>query len=99
MEAKKFLRATTISAWVAALSIGWTSAAGADNSANEPQITERTIKIEGTVEKPRVLFIVPRARIWKDYSFHKSFYEDILTPVYPEGFMKESINSDRDKRR
>lgn len=53
------------------------------------QIIERIIKIEGTVEKPRVLFILPRARIWKDDPLRKSFFDDILKPVYPEALLKD----------
>ena len=98
MEAKKLICVTTISLIIAALGIEWDSIAGADDGSREPQITERTIKIEGTVEKPRVLFIVPRARIWKEFSFHKSFHEEILTPVYPEGFMTEP-KSEKERRR
>lgn len=65
---------------------------GIAKAADEPQIIERTIKIEGVVEKPRVFFIVPRAKIWKEYSIKKSFYTDILKPVYPEAFVKDFLN-------
>lgn len=71
------------------LSDAW--GAETNNDSKEPRIIERTIKIEGTVEKPRVLFIVPRAKIWKEYSIKKSFYADILKPVYPEEFMREFV--------
>lgn len=53
-------------------------------SADAPQeIIERVIKIEGTIEKPRVIFIVPRAKLWRDEFLKKSFLQDILKPVYP----------------
>lgn len=55
----------------------------------QPQIIERIIKIEGTVEKPRVLFIISRARIWKEDPMGKSFFDDILKPVHPEMFLKD----------
>lgn len=64
-----------------------------NNDSKEPQIIERTIKIEGVVEKPRVLFIVPRAKIWKEYSIKKSFLADILKPVYPEEFLREFVEN------
>lgn len=54
-----------------------------------PQIIERIIKIEGTIERPRVLFILPRARIWRDDPLRKSFFDDILKPVYPEALLKD----------
>ncbi len=47
------------------------------------EIIERVIKIEGTIEKPRVIFIVPRAKLWRDEFLKKSFLQDILKPVYP----------------
>ncbi len=52
------------------------------------EVIERVIKIEGTVEKPRVIFIVPRARLWKEEFLRKSFVSDILKPVYPESVLK-----------
>lgn len=54
-----------------------------------PQIIERIIKIEGTIEKPRVLFILPRARVWREDPLRKSFFDDILKPVYPETLLKD----------
>jgi len=53
------------------------------------QIIERIIKIEGTIERPRVLFILPRARIWREDPLRKSFFDDILKPVYPETLLKD----------
>ena len=50
---------------------------------------ERVIKIEGTVEQPRVLFVVPRSRIWDDDFFNKSFIPATLKPVYPEALIEE----------
>lgn len=57
--------------------------AAAEDTA-EPKILERTIKIQGTVEKPRVIFIVPRTKLWKSEVMKKRFINDILQPVYPE---------------
>lgn len=54
-----------------------------------PQIIEKIIKIEGTIEKPRVLFILPRARIWREDPLRKSFFDDIIKPVYPEALLKD----------
>lgn len=59
------------------------------NKRPDPQIIERIIKIEGTIERPRVLFILPRARIWRDDPLRKSFFDDILKPVYPEALLKD----------
>lgn len=47
-------------------------------------IIQRVIKIEGAVEKPRVLFIVPRARLWGGYVLDKSFRSALIEPIYPE---------------
>lgn len=64
-------------------------AAETGKESERPKIIERIIKIEGTIEKPRVMFILPRARIWKEDPLRKSFYDDIIKPVYPEAFLKE----------
>jgi hypothetical protein len=50
----------------------------------EGDITERVIKIEGSLERPRTLFIVPRARLWKGDLLDKSFRERLLDPLFPE---------------
>jgi len=64
-------------------------AIGANQKADEPEIIERIIRIEGTIEKPRVLFIVPRAVLWRqDRHRKKSFVTEILEPVYPESLIK-----------
>ena len=47
-------------------------------------IFQRVIRIEGEVEKPRVLFIVPRARLWGGYILDKSFRSALIEPIYPE---------------
>lgn len=59
----------------------------------EEEVAERIIEIKGTLEKPRVIFIVPKARLRKvarreEEPLKKSFVSDILKPVYP-GFLKE----------
>ena len=54
-----------------------------------PDIIERIIKVEGSVDKPRVIFIIPRARLWKEDFSRKSFVIDILKPVYPEFLIKK----------
>ncbi len=61
----------------------------ASPKSDEPEILERVIKIKGKVEKPRVIFIVPRANLWKNDIFKKSFFQDILKPVYPEALIKD----------
>lgn len=56
---------------------------------DEPKIIERIIKIEGTIEKPRVIFIVPRAKLWrKNMYLTKSFDVEMLEPEYPESLIK-----------
>lgn len=60
-----------------------------DKGPGNPQIIKRIIKIEGTIERPRVLFILPRARIWREDPLRKSFFDDIIKPVYPEALLKD----------
>ncbi|MEK7850519.1 MAG: hypothetical protein AAB275_01430 [Deltaproteobacteria bacterium] len=67
---------------------------GADNEPEEGEVIERTIEIKGTLEKPRVIFIIPKARLQKEKRSvkdqpKKSFISDILKPVYPESLIKE----------
>lgn len=62
--------------------------AGDDNNNNHAQpekqeIISRTIRIEGSPEKPRVIFIVPKARLWDVNISHKSFLKELLEPAYP----------------
>lgn len=66
----------------------------AEPEAEEKEITERIIEIKGTLERPRVIFIVPKARLQKEAraeeeALKKSFVSDILKPVYPEFLIKE----------
>ena len=55
----------------------------------EPEIIERTITVEGSIEKPRVIFIIPRAKVWKEDPGRKSFINDTLRPVYPGHLIRE----------
>ncbi len=55
--------------------------------AEEPRIIERVIRIEGSEERPRVIFIVPRSKLRKEGLENKSYLTDILAPVYPEGLV------------
>lgn len=64
----------------------------------EKEITERIIEIKGTLERPRVIFIVPKARLQKEAraeeeALKKSFVSDILKPVYPEFLKEEGIEN------
>lgn len=54
-----------------------------DESGDKKQIIERVIKIEGSRERPRILFIVPKARLWESDILNKSFREEFLEPVLP----------------
>ncbi len=70
----------------------------AEPEAEEKEITERIIEIKGTLEKPRVIFIVPKARLQKEAraeeeALKKSFVSDILKPVYPEFLKEEGIKN------
>lgn len=61
---------------------------------SETDVTERVIEIKGTLEKPRIIFILPKARLRKEArvegeSLTRSFIPDILKPVYPEFLTKE----------
>jgi len=56
---------------------------------HEPNVVSRVIRIEGSVEKPRVIFIVPRSRLWRGGFLNKSFKDDILRPVYPDKLIKQ----------
>ncbi|MBI5560807.1 MAG: hypothetical protein HY883_05990 [Deltaproteobacteria bacterium] len=62
---------------------------GEEGPIREPLITQRTIVIEGTVEKPRVMFIVSRSRLWKGDSLEKSFIPEILAPIHHEPLSRE----------
>ncbi|MBI5560833.1 MAG: energy transducer TonB [Deltaproteobacteria bacterium] len=55
---------------------------GEEGPMNEPLVTQRVIVIEGTVEKPRVMFIVSRSRLWKGDSLEKSFIPELLAPIH-----------------
>ncbi|MBI5235311.1 MAG: hypothetical protein HY886_03580 [Deltaproteobacteria bacterium] len=52
-------------------------------SENEQKIVERIIQIEGTIEKPRVLFILPRARVWRPGVLHRNHLPDVMEPKLP----------------
>ncbi|MFQ5900333.1 MAG: hypothetical protein ACE5IH_02125 [Thermodesulfobacteriota bacterium] len=68
-------------------------AAGSDQDGGQ-KVIERVIKIEGTLERPRVIFIVPRSRLWKPDISKKSFIPEILREVYPEVLVKEQRRQD-----
>ena len=54
-------------------------------------VIERVIKIEGTVEKPRVIFIVPKAKLWSGSVTDKSYRDEFLKPLYPADAAKREI--------
>lgn len=71
-----------------------TKGVAAEPGPAEEEITERIIEIKGTLEKPRVIFIVPKARLKKEVRseeepLKRSFVSEILKPVYPEFLIKE----------
>ena len=57
-------------------------------------VTERVIKVEGTLDKPRVLFIVPKAKLWKAEFDKKEFYEELSVPPYPESLVAPEKDGD-----
>jgi hypothetical protein len=59
-------------------------AAASTGAEKDGGVIERLITIEGTIEKPRIIFIIPRAKVWREDMMMKSFTPDILRPVYPE---------------
>ena len=52
--------------------------------ATESIVLERVIKVEGSVEKPRIIFIVPKARLWRASIIDKDFTEELLRPIRPD---------------
>lgn len=66
-----------------ALAAGRSVAADMEASGEKDVITERVIRIEGTVEKPRVIFIVPKAKLWSGSITDKSYRDEFLKPLYP----------------
>lgn len=64
----------------------------------EIEVVERIIKVEGTLERPRVIFILPRGKLWREDLSRRSFVEEMLEQVYPESVM-ENIFSNKPVRR
>lgn len=62
------------------------------NRVEKQEIISRTIRIEGSPEKPRVIFIVPKARVWDSDIAHKSFLRELLEPAYPEAMGNKNLN-------
>ena len=62
------------------------------------EVVERIIKVEGSLERPRVIFILPRAKLWKEDISKKSFVGEFLEQIYPETVI-EDIISNRTVRR
>ena len=58
-------------------------------------ITERVIKIEGTLEKPRVIFIVPKAKLWSGNITDKSYRDEFLKPLYPGDAAFKEITTEK----
>ena len=58
-------------------------------------VTERVIRIEGTVEKPRVIFIVPKAKLWSGSITDKSYRDEFLKPLYPDDAAFKEITTEK----
>ena len=65
--------------------------AAIDAADEKEAVIERVIKIEGTVEKPRVIFIVPKAKLWSGSVTDKSYRDEFLKPLYPADAAKREI--------
>lgn len=52
-------------------------------------ITQRVIKIQGTVDKPRTIFIVPRARLVNNEK--GSIEKYALPPVFPDSSIASHV--------
>lgn len=59
----------------------------------EVEVVERIIKVEGTLERPRVIFILPRGKLWREDLSRRSFVEEMLEQVYPESVMEEIFSN------
>ncbi|MEK6726685.1 MAG: hypothetical protein AABY54_09090 [Deltaproteobacteria bacterium] len=57
------------------------------------EIVERIIKVEGSLERPRVIFILPRAKLWKEDLSKRSFVGEILESVYPETVIEDILRN------
>lgn len=67
---------------IAAITLGY-----AEDNRNQQEnldIVSRTIRIEGSPEKPRVIFIVPKAKVWDNSVARRSFLKELLEPASPE---------------
>lgn len=64
----------------------------------EPQVVERVIKVEGALERPRVIFILPRGRLWKEDLSKRSFIGEMLEQVYPESVMEDIFSNSTVRR-
>ncbi|MEK7313443.1 MAG: hypothetical protein AAB210_02515 [Deltaproteobacteria bacterium] len=58
-------------------------------------VMERVIRIEGTVEKPRVIFIVPKAKLWSGSITDKSYRDEFLKPLYPGDAAFKEITTEK----
>ncbi|MEE9615354.1 MAG: hypothetical protein V3W31_10470 [Thermodesulfobacteriota bacterium] len=65
----------------------------------EEERAVRVIKIKGSLEKPRTLFIVPKARLWDDDIPNKRFIDEVLEPLYPESARPESARPESARKR
>jgi hypothetical protein len=82
---KSFLLVVLVAAAVLILSPSSGSGApGADPETDGPVIIERVIKVEGSTEKPRTIFIVPKAKLWDDDITNKSLMKEFLEPELPD---------------
>ena len=85
MKVRFFLFIISAVLLVSFASVDSTNAARAKwKSSGKGSVIQRIIRIEGTLEKPRVIFIVPRSRLWRGDFMDKSFINDILKPVRPD---------------
>lgn len=78
------MRKAAITAFFMGMALFAFGAGSSEARSDEPKVQERVIKIEGALERPRIIYIVPRSKLKKEGIEGKSFVTEILSPVYPE---------------
>ncbi|MCK4738819.1 MAG: hypothetical protein KAT46_02620 [Deltaproteobacteria bacterium] len=63
------------------------------NIKEDIKVIQRVIKIEGSIEKPRTIFILPRAKLWGGSVLEKSFRQEFLTPIFPAELTASTMNN------
>ncbi|MDH4226470.1 MAG: hypothetical protein OEV59_01765 [Deltaproteobacteria bacterium] len=72
-----------LTAAIAPVIIMVTAAASFAANGTDTPIEQRIIKIEGSIDKPRVIFIVPRARLVRQEPGKSGFSRELSVPAHP----------------